>query len=135
MIGRGSVTLAAVVGAAVAGIAAQVVGSNVGALALAVLAGIGLSLLVQGAALRVLGIVLALLALVGAGWAVTLGLWLAAAGFAVSALGCLGMVVWGPRWVRRHRSDAERPVDYWQAMDAGDDPTSEQAVHRPGDAR
>lgn len=135
MRGRGLVTVVAVIGAAVAGISAQVASSSVGALALALLAGIGASLLVRGGALRALGVVLVILATGGAVVAGTQQLWATLAGFAIASLGCLGMIAWGPNWVRQHRSDAERPVDYWQAMDAGEDPTGEQSVHAPSDAR
>ena len=129
--GRGLVTLVAAVGLAVAAIAAQAAESRVGTLALALGAGLALSLMLRGTALRILGVLLTVLAVAAAGWSAQLGQWVSLAGFMIAAVAFLGFILWGPRWIRRHRSDADRPVDLWQAMDQGDDPTDEQSVDHP----
>ena len=98
MIGRAPVTLVAAAGAVTAGIAAQAASSPVGSLAWAAATGIGLSLMLRGAGLRVVGVLLTVIAVMGAGWSVQAGQWVAAAGFAVAAVASLGLVLWGPRW-------------------------------------
>lgn len=128
--GRAVVTVVALAGAAVAGIAAQAGESRVGALALALLAGIALSLMLRGSAVRILGVLLTVLAVTAAGWSAQLGEWVSFVGFVITAIASTGFVLWGPTWQKRHRSDRDRPVDFWQAMDEGDDPTDEQGVHR-----
>ena len=51
---------------------------------------------------------------------------------AVAGVAALGFVAWGPGWRLRQRREREVQVDYWKAMDEGDDPTDEQGSH-PGD--
>lgn len=123
--GRWPVTLLAALGA-VAPLVLQASGA-VQALALATLAGVGLSLALRGAARRVLGSVVALLgaALAVAGWPdiafVLSGV--------VAALAGLLMALVSGRWTQRapafERQSAgdATPRDMWLAMDAGDDPT------------
>ncbi|HQD21906.1 MAG TPA: hypothetical protein PKY27_06580 [Arachnia sp.] len=123
MIGRAPVTLVAAAGAVTAGIAAQAASSPVGSLAWAAAAGIGLSLMLRGAGLRVVGVLLTVIAVMGAGWSVQAGQWVAAAGFAVAAVASLGLVLWGPRWRSDRGSGGARALDPWAAMDKGEDPT------------
>lgn len=125
MTGRWPVTLLAIVGALTAGFAAQSSGSGVQAVAWALAAGIGLSLMVRGAGLRVLGAVLAVLALAGATWAGQAGLWLVLAGFAVAAAAEVGVILLGPRWAYRPRTQRPGGDDPWAAMDRGEDPTDD----------
>ncbi len=130
MRGRAPATLVATAGALLATLGSQAASSPLIGPALAVLAGLALSLMLYRTALRVLGVAVTALSVAGLGWAVSLGAWLVAAGFAVSAAGLLGVVVWGPRWVRRSPA-AERRLDDWSAMDAGLDPTTTGDEQRP----
>ena len=123
MIGRAPVTLVVAAGAVTAGIAAQAAESPVGSVAWAAAAGVGLSLMLRGAGLRVVGVLLAALATTGACWSVQAGQWVALAGFVVAAVGAAGLVVWGPRWRTERASGGGRALDPWAAMDKGEDPT------------
>jgi hypothetical protein len=124
------VTLLAALAGVVAGATAQAAGSPVASLAWALLAGVGLSLMLRGGGLRVLGVLLTVLATASAGWAVQARVWPSAAGFAVVALASVGITVAGPRWAGRSRAAVDRPRDLWQSMDAGEDPTAEHGVPR-----
>ena len=123
--GRLPVTLVAAGGGVIAGVAAQAGSSAVASVAWAVLAGLGLSLMLHGRSLRVVGVFLVLLSGGGIVWAATAGQWASLVGFAVAVIGSLGFVVWGPTWVRRTRVQ-DAPEDLWKAMDSGDDLTNEQ---------
>lgn len=131
MTGRWGVTLVTAAGALVAGIAAQSAGSPLASLAWAVLAGIGLSLMLRGFGLRIVGIILAAVGIGGAGWAVQAGQWIPLTGFVVVLFGAGGYLAWGPGWRHRPRPERVAHTDLWKAMDEGEDPTGEQVV--PGD--
>ena len=132
MTGRWAFTLLTAAGALVAGLAAQSAGAPLASLAWALLAGIGLSLMLRGFGLRIVGMLLVALAVGGVVWGVQSAQWVPVAGFAVAGDAALGFVAWGPGWRLRQRREREVQVDYWKAMDEGDDPTDEQGSH-PGD--
>lgn len=132
MTGRWAVTLLTAAGVLVAGLAAQSAGAPLASLAWALLAGIGLSLMLRGFGLRIVGMLLVALAVGGVVWGVQSAQWVPVAGFAVAGVAALGFVAWGPGWRLRQRREREVQVDYWKAMDEGDDPTDEQGSH-PGD--
>ncbi|NHB86010.1 hypothetical protein G7085_19690 [Tessaracoccus sp. HDW20] len=126
MTGRWPVTLLAVAGALIAGVAAQTAGSSLASLAWALAAGVGLSLMLRGFGLRIVGILLAGLAVAGIGWAAQSGQWTPLVGFVATLIASLGFVVWGPAWRHRRSTGREAPADLWKAMDEGYDPTGEQ---------
>ena len=128
MTGRFTITALAAIGALVAGFSAQAAESNVSSLAWALAAGVGLSLMLSGAALRILAVVLAPIAAGGAVWAAQGGLWVTVAAFAVAGGAVLAMVWWGPGWAMRRRAARSSDLDPWKAMDEGLDPTAEQDV-------
>lgn len=128
MIGRGPVTAVAVVGALVAGLAAQSAESTVGSMAWVIVSGLGLSIMLSGIPLRVLGVVLTVIGGASVARAASAHLWVAVAGFAVASVAAALMAWWGPGWVVRSRADRPRDLDPWKAMDSGIDPTAEQDV-------
>lgn len=134
MTGRWPVTLLAAAGALVAGVAAQTAASPVASLAWALLAGVGLSLMLRGVGLRIVGVLLTALATASAFWAAQAALWVSVAGFAVVALSAVGFILWGPGWAGRARRETDRPVDVWASMDQGSDPTAEQDVRGSDEA-
>ena len=125
MTGRWPVTLFAVAGAMLAGIAAQVGSSPLASLAWALAAGVGLSLMLHGFGLRIVGVALTCLAVVGIGWAAQVGQWVALVGFVLVTVAGLGFTVRGPNW-RHQRVRRQSAPGLWQAMDPGGDPTDEQ---------
>lgn len=128
---RGPSTLLALLGALVATLTAQASGSPLIGLGLAILAGLALSLMLYGAALRVLACLITALAVLSAGWAGQLAQWIVVAGFVVVAVAGLGVAWWGPRWQRRSKEKAVR-LDTWAAIDAGEDPTAVGEQESPG---
>lgn len=132
--GRGPVTVATAAAGLVVVLAAQAAGSPLGSVAWALLAGVGLSLMLRGFSLRIVGIALATLAVAGAGWAAVEARWIELGGFVVAAVAAAGFVVWGPGWVRRPSAGPRAGSDPWKAMDEGIDPTDgdEQDMRQPG---
>lgn len=127
---RAPLTLIAIAGALVATLAAQVDGSSFLGLGLAILAGLGLSLMLRGTALRVLAVVLTVLSIASAGWAFAVVAWLVGAGFVLSALGAAAIIWFGPTWLARS-PEAARKLDDWAAMDSGVDPTDAEDEQEP----
>lgn len=112
-------TLLGVIGSLVAGFAGA--SELISGVAWAALAGLALSLMLHGFGLRVLGALIALLGVGGAAVSFSSQLWMVLPFGLVLASGILMMIA-GPGWLR-NRAPKQPTDDWWQRMDAGDDPT------------
>lgn len=129
---RGRTLILGLAGTALGGIAGQGADAALGAIALAVGAGIGLSLMLRGVGLRIVGILITMLATIGGAvsvMAATAGqglAWAALAGFLAVIGAGFFLLRDGPGWASVGADRPARPKDLWKQIDEGIDPTSDE---------
>ncbi|HMR48814.1 MAG TPA: Trp biosynthesis-associated membrane protein [Arachnia sp.] len=136
---RGITLILGLAGAALAGFTGQSVDAALGAIALAVAAGLGLSLMLRGVGLRIVGVLVTVLATIGAGLSVASAAggqgvaWASLGGFLAVLVAGYSLLRYGPGWAALAADRPAHPKDLWKQIDEGLDPTSDESGGGTGD--